>query len=75
MGAEAVLTFRPELKTSFRFLQKQAMQTPSKMRFVACQLEALLTESLWQQNARQVRIFLPFLHGLILPITVGKPNG
>eukprot|EP01122_Echinamoeba_exundans_P000757 TRINITY_DN10693_c0_g1_i1.p1 TRINITY_DN10693_c0_g1~~TRINITY_DN10693_c0_g1_i1.p1 ORF type:complete len:401 (-),score=36.45 TRINITY_DN10693_c0_g1_i1:26-1132(-) len=51
MGAEAVVTFRPELKSAFRFLQKQAMQTPSKMRFVACQIEALFTNSLWQQNA------------------------
>jgi threonine aldolase len=54
MGAEAVVTFRPELKSAFRFLQKQAMQTPSKMRFVACQIEALFMNNLWQKNASKV---------------------
>ena len=51
LGAEAVLTFRPEAATSLRFLRKQSMQLSSKMRFVAAQFVALLTDDLWLRNA------------------------
>jgi len=40
LGAEAVVTFRPEATTSLRFLRKQSMQLSSKMRFVAAQFVA-----------------------------------
>ena len=51
MGAEAVVTFRPESSTSLRFIRKQSMQLSSKMRFVAAQFVALLTDDLWLRNA------------------------
>jgi len=51
LGAEAVITFRPETSTSLRFLRKQSMQLSSKMRFVAAQFVALLTDDLWLRSA------------------------
>lgn len=53
LGAEAVVTFRPESETSLRFLRKQSMQLSSKMRFVAAQFVALLTDDLWKRSATQ----------------------
>jgi threonine aldolase len=51
MGAEAVLFFRPELARDFLFTRKQGMQLASKMRYMAAQMEALLTNDLWRRNA------------------------
>jgi threonine aldolase len=51
LGAEAVVTFRPESTTSLRFVRKQSMQLSSKMRFVAAQFVALLTDDLWKRSA------------------------
>ena len=51
MGVEAVVFFRPELAQDFLFLRKQGMQLASKMRFMAAQMEALLTNELWKRNA------------------------
>jgi threonine aldolase len=51
MGVEAVLFFRPELAEDFKFLRKQGMQLASKMRFMAVQMDALLTGELWKRNA------------------------
>lgn len=51
MGAEAVVIFKPELATQFKFIRKQSMQLSSKMRFIAAQFEALLSEDLWLKNA------------------------
>ena len=51
MGGEAVVFFRPELSSEFLFWRKQSMQLASKMRFIAAQMEALLTNNLWLTNA------------------------
>src|ERR1039458_2436384 len=51
MGAEAVVFFRPELAGDFLFMRKQGMQLASKMRYMAVQMEALLTNELWKRNA------------------------
>jgi threonine aldolase len=51
MLGEAVLFFKPELARNFHFIRKQAMQLESKMRFLACQFEALLAGDLWLRNA------------------------
>jgi threonine aldolase len=51
MGVEAVVFFRPELTEDFLFLRKQGMQLASKMRYMAVQMEALLTNDLWRRNA------------------------
>jgi threonine aldolase len=51
MGVEAVVFLRPELARDFLFVRKQGMQLASKMRFMAVQMEALLTNDLWRRNA------------------------
>jgi threonine aldolase len=51
LGGEAVVFFQPELGQDFLFLRKQAMQLASKMRFIAVQFEALLTDDLWRRSA------------------------
>jgi threonine aldolase len=53
MGAEAVVFFRPELAEDFSFVRKQGMQLASKMRYMAAQMAALLTNDLWRRNAEQ----------------------
>lgn len=51
MGVEAVVFFRPELTHEFLFVRKQGMQLASKMRYMAVQMEAFLTNDLWKKNA------------------------
>jgi threonine aldolase len=51
MGGEAVVFFRPELAENFLYVRKQSMQLASKMRFIAAQFEALLTNDLWRRSA------------------------
>ena len=51
LGGEAVVFFKPELSRDFLYLRKQSMQLASKMRFIAAQLEALLTDDLWRRSA------------------------
>jgi len=51
MGVEAVVFFRPELARDFLFVRKQGMHLASKMRFLAVQMETLLTNELWRRNA------------------------
>ncbi len=56
MGGEAVVFFNPKpsdrkLSADFLYLRKQGMQLASKMRFIAAQFEALLSNGLWQRSA------------------------
>jgi threonine aldolase len=51
MGGEAVVFFNRALSADFLYLRKQGMQLPSKMRFIAVQFEALLTNDLWRRSA------------------------
>ena len=53
MGVDAVVFFRPELAEEFLYVRKQGMQLASKMRYMAVQMEALLTNDLWRRNAEQ----------------------
>jgi threonine aldolase len=62
VGAEAVVFFRPELAADFLFIRKQGMQLASKMRFMAAQMEALLTGDLWKRNADQANRMAKLLH-------------
>lgn len=50
---EAVVLLRRGLTERARYVQKQAMQLPSKMRFVAAQVDALFEGDLWLRNARR----------------------
>jgi len=49
---EAVVLLRPELARRARFARKQSGQLASKMRFIAAQFDALLTDDLWLRNAQ-----------------------
>jgi threonine aldolase len=51
MGVEAVVFFHSELAQDFLHVRKQGMQLASKMRYMAAQMEALLTNDLWKRNA------------------------
>jgi threonine aldolase len=51
LGGEAVVFTRPELGESFLYTRKQLGQLASKMRFIAAQFDALLTDDLWRRNA------------------------
>lgn len=52
MYGEAVIFFDKSLSRNVRFIQKQATQLPSKMRFISAQFEALLSNGLWRRNAK-----------------------
>jgi threonine aldolase len=51
LGGEAVVFFHREFTSDFLYLRKQAMQLASKMRYVAAQFEALLSNDLWMRSA------------------------
>jgi threonine aldolase len=51
LGAEAVVILDPVLAEGFLYLRKQSMQLASKMRFLAAQFDALLTDGLWRESA------------------------
>lgn len=51
LGGEAVLFLNGFRAPDFKWLRKQAMQLPSKMRFVSAQFLALFTNELWRRNA------------------------
>jgi threonine aldolase len=48
---EAVVLLRPELGEGIEYLRKQSMQLASKMRFLAAQFDALLTDDRWRAAA------------------------
>ena len=52
MGAEACVLFTDAAKAGFKFQRKQAMQLPSKTRFLAAQFYAYLKDDLWLEIAR-----------------------
>ena len=51
MGGEAVVYLNPALARRAKFVRKMVNQLPSKMRFVAAQFNALLTDELWIRGA------------------------
>jgi threonine aldolase len=53
LGAEAVVFLNQELAEGFEYLRKQTLQLASKMRFLAAQFDALLTDDLWLRCASQ----------------------
>ncbi len=52
MYGEAILFFKPGLTRYFKYFRKQSMQLASKMRYIAVQFDALLTDDLWKRNAQ-----------------------
>ena len=51
VGGEAVVYLNPALAQRAKFVRKMVNQLPSKMRFVAAQFNALLTDELWIRGA------------------------
>ena len=51
MYGEAVVFFDKSLAKDFKYLRKQGMHLPSKMRFISAQFETLLSNELWRRNA------------------------
>ena len=72
MGVEAVVFFRPELARDFLFVRKQGMHLASKMRFLAVQMETLLTNELWRRNAEHANRMAKFLESEIKKIAQVK---
>ncbi len=52
MFGEAVVFFNSQMAVDFKYIRKQGMQLLSKMRFISAQFNALLSDSLWLDNAR-----------------------
>jgi len=48
---EAVVFFDPKLARDFKYIRKQGMHLPSKMRFISAQFETLLSGDLWRRSA------------------------
>jgi threonine aldolase len=51
MYGEAVIFFDKTLAADFKYVRKQGMHLPSKMRYIAAQFEALLKGDLWKRSA------------------------
>src|SRR5438477_586467 len=51
MYGEAVVDLNGRFAQVGRYVRKQVTQLPSKMRFVAAQMNALLTDNLWIEQA------------------------
>jgi threonine aldolase len=51
LGAEAVVLLDSDVANEFMYIRKQSMQLASKMRFLAAQFDALLTDELWLRCA------------------------
>jgi threonine aldolase len=61
MFGEAIIFFNRELALDFKFLRKQGMQLHSKMRFIAAQFDALLSNDCWKRNASHANEMAKFL--------------
>jgi threonine aldolase len=51
MYGEAVIFFDKARAADFKYIRKQGMHLPSKMRFISAQFEALLSGDLWRRGA------------------------
>lgn len=51
MYGEAVVFFDKSRAADFKYIRKQGMHLPSKMRFISAQFEALLSGDLWRRGA------------------------
>jgi threonine aldolase len=51
MYGEAVVFFDKKLAADFKYIRKQGMHLPSKMRFISAQFETLLGGDLWRRSA------------------------
>jgi threonine aldolase len=68
LGAEAVILLNPELAQDFLYIRKQSMQLASKMRFLAAQFDALLSDDLWLRCAGHANAMAARLAGAVTDI-------
>jgi threonine aldolase len=76
LGAEAVVFLNAELAEGFPYLRKQSLQLASKMRFLAAQLDALLTDGLYLRLAAHANAMAARLAAAVeeLPgVTITRP--
>ena len=76
LGGEAVVVLAPALAEGFEFLRKQSLQLASKMRFLAAQFEALLSDELWLRCARHANDMAAALAaavGELAGVTISRP--
>ena len=68
VAGEAVVFFKQVLADDFEFKRMQGMQLASKMRFIAAQFNALLSNDLWKKSAthsnRMARLLAAELEGI-----------
>jgi threonine aldolase len=65
LGGEAVVFTEPALADGFLYLRKLTLQLASKMRFVAAQFDAYLTDELWRRNAAHANAMAARLHDAV----------
>ena len=63
VAGEAVIFFKLALADDFEFKRMQGMQLASKMRFIAAQFSALLTNDLWKRSATHANRMAQLLAG------------
>ena len=63
VAGEAVVFFKLALADDFEFKRMQGMQLSSKMRFIAAQFSALLTNDLWKRSATHANRMAQLLAG------------
>jgi threonine aldolase len=76
MAGEAIVFFDTGLARNFKYRRKQGMQLASKMRFIAAQFQALLSNDLWQRcaaHANRMASLLAEALGEIAEIHVSQP--
>jgi threonine aldolase len=76
LGAEAVVFADAELARGFQYLRKQSLQLASKMRFLAAQFEALMSDELWRslaEHANGMAARLAAAIGQVPEVTVRRP--
>jgi threonine aldolase len=76
LGAEAVVLLNPTLAHDFLYIRKQSMQLASKMRFLAAQFDALLSDELWLRCAGQANAMAARLAGALADVpelTITRP--
>lgn len=65
MFGEAVIFKNNQYSRDFCYIRRQGMQSASKMRFIAAQFEALLTDDLWLRNAEHANKMAAYLYSKV----------
>jgi threonine aldolase len=72
MIGESVIFFNQKLSIDFQYVRKNMLQLYSKMRFIACQFEAFLSNDLWKLNAIHANIMAQKLENLLNQMPIIK---